>query len=136
MSVTGGSTQFTQAVGVGGPGGSYAASGTNGTSSTITGGATLTAGGGFKGIGYDQNNPLLDGTPGNGGSTSGGDTGSEAGAAGSTYLGGNAGGVSYGGGAGGDGTPSQGTAPGGGGGGAFDGGGAAGARGEVQFTWS
>jgi hypothetical protein len=138
MSVTGGSTTFNYSVGAGGTTGGYDTDGNDGSSSTITGGATITVGGG-KG-GYSGSNG---GGGGLGGTTSGGDTGSEVGFNGANSVhasvpddgrGGFAGGKVYG---GGDYAPSMsaGNAPGGGGGGGEDDAGPQGAAGRVIFDW-
>lgn len=73
MPVTGGSTQFTYSVGVGGTAQTGAGPGGNGGNTTVSGGTTLDAGGGRGGT-------ISDG--GAGGIASGGDYGSEAGTAG------------------------------------------------------
>lgn len=131
VAVTGGTTQFTYSVGVGGTSGVPDAS-----SSTITT-PSLTAGGGFRG---DAASLGGDGLGGAGGTATGGDTGS---ANGGDGLDGSDGGNSPNGGVGGTaGNPGGvgGTPGGGGGGGGYIVGsgqaGGSGGNGRITFTWS
>lgn len=128
MAVTGGVTQFTWTVPAQTAATALNTNGQNGGNATITGGASVTAGGGRGG--------QASGAGGAGGTFTGGDAGSENGQAGGSIVGGNAGGVSQGGGTGGIESSEPGNPPGGGGAGGADDFGSIGARGEICFYWT
>lgn len=127
VAVTGGVTTFTYSIGAQTGTTALNSNGADGNNTTVTGGASITAGGGKGG--------LADGTPGAGGVATGGDTGSENGSAGSGATGGDAGGQSEGGGTGGVASGEAGTVSGGGGAGGQNDIGGRGARGQVCFYW-
>lgn len=120
LAVTGGSTTLTYSVGAGGAGGTGDGAGSAGGDTTITGGATLTAGGGSGGLAFPSGG-------GTGGSASGGDALSENGNSGTGNIG-SSGGAEFGGGLAGYG------AGGGGGTNPFQNG-AAGENGAVIIEW-